>query len=142
MRNTVFKTLLVATVAIFLFGLLGSVAYAVGDIGALCDGPSDCNEPYSCDEGGFCTAIHPEGPGTPGEVLHIIANIGDWVFGIFIAISVIYIVMAAFQFVTGEGKPDKITEARMKLLYAMIGIAIALFAGAFDDIIRSIILNT
>ncbi len=141
MRNPIFKTLLVAVVAVFLFGLLGSVAYAAGDIGDSCDGSFPCNEPYQC-ENGICQAMLPGGPGTPGEVLSIIANIGDWVFGIFIAISVIYIVMAAFQFVTGEGKPDKITEARMKLLYAAVGIGIALFAGAFDDIIRSIILNT
>ena len=68
-----------------------------------------------------------------------IGTIGNWVFAIFLAISIIYILMAAFGFVTGG--PEGVGEARQKLIYAAIGIAIALLAAGFDDIIRAIVTN-
>ena len=81
-------------------------------------------------------------PVTGGTLLDRIALIGNWVFAIFLAISLIYIVLAAFQFVTGGGKPEDITAARQKLIYAIIGIAIALLAAGVDDILRSILVVT
>lgn len=78
-------------------------------------------------------------PETGNELIDRIGLIGNWVFAIFLAISVIYIVLAAFEFVTGAGDPAKVSGARMKLIYAAVGIAIALLAGGIDDIVRSII---
>ena len=80
-----------------------------------------------------------EVPVTGGALLERIALIGNWVFAIFLAISLIYIILAAFQFITGGSDPAKISEARQKLIYAAIGIAIALLAAGFDDILRSIL---
>jgi len=79
-------------------------------------------------------------PETGAELLDTIALIGNWVFAIFLAMSVIYIILAAFQFVTGGGDPAQVSGARQKLIYAAIGIAIALLAAGFDDILRSILI--
>lgn len=75
------------------------------------------------------------------ELIERIEIIGSWVFAIFLAISVIYIILGAFQFVTGGGDPEQVSGARQKLIYAAIGIAIALLAAGFDDIIRSVIIG-
>jgi hypothetical protein len=78
-------------------------------------------------------------PTTGTGLLERVALIGNWVFAIFLAISIIYIVLAAFQFVTGGGDPAQVTAARQKLIYAAVGIAIALLAAGFDDILRNIL---
>ena len=81
----------------------------------------------------------PEGPQSPAEVLQIIVVISNWVFAIFLAISVIFLVWGAFEFVTSEGNPEKISSAKKRLLYAIIGIALALLANGVDDVLRSIL---
>jgi len=53
--------------------------------------------------------------------------------------SIIYIVLAAFQFVTGGGDPEQVKGARQKLIYAAMGIAIALIAAGFPAVLRTIV---
>ena len=109
-----------------------------------------CNADLTC-TGGLCietAKLPPEsfrlgdesGVPTSGEgILARIQIIANWIFAIFLALSVIYIVLAAFQFVTGGGDPAQVSGARQKLIYAMIGIAIALIAAGFPAILRSIV---
>ena len=80
-------------------------------------------------------------PSSPPLILDLVGTIGNWVFVIFLAMSLIFIVLAAFQFVTGGGQPEQISAARQKLIYAVVGIGIALLAGGFDDILRSILVT-
>ena len=81
-------------------------------------------------------------PQTGTSLVTRIGLIGNWVFAIFLALSLIYIVLAAFQFVTGGGNPEQVSGARQKLIYAAIGIAVALLAAGFDNILRSILVGT
>lgn len=84
----------------------------------------------------------PDAPFITGQgLLDRINTITNWVFAIFLAISIIYIVIAAFQFVTGGGKPEEMNSARQKLIYAAIGIAIALLAKALPIVIRNIVIG-
>ena len=79
-------------------------------------------------------------PGTGSLLLGKIDTITNWVFAVFITIAVIFIVLAAFQFVTAGGKPEEVSLARQKLIYAVIGIAIALLARALPAVLRNIII--
>ena len=87
----------------------------------------------------FRLATESEAPSTAGALLDRIQVIGNWVFAIFLAMSIIYIVLAAFQFVTGGGDPAQVSAARQKLIYAAVGIAIALLAAGFPVILRTIV---
>jgi hypothetical protein len=49
-------------------------------------------------------------------------------FGVIGAIAVIYLMYAAFRFVRSQGEPQQIAQARMTILYAVIGLAVALSA--------------
>ena len=80
-------------------------------------------------------------PVTGDELVGRIGDIGNWIFVIFMAMSVIYILLGAFQFITAGGDPAKLSEARQKLIFAAIGIAISLLAAGFDDILRNILLT-
>jgi hypothetical protein len=90
---------------------------------------------------GACFLSAPQGPESAGAFLQIIDNIGDWVFAIFLAISVIFLVWGAFEFVTSEGNPEKVSSAKKRLLYAVIGISLGLLANGVDDILRSILIK-
>ena len=78
-------------------------------------------------------------PGTGGGLLADIQRIANWVFAFFLAISLIYLVVAAFQFVTGGGDPAQVSGARQKLIYAVTGIAIGLLVFGIPQIIRTIV---
>ena len=81
----------------------------------------------------------PVGPQSGSVVLETIDAITDWIFAILMVIAVIYLILGAYQFVTGGGEPEKVNEARKKLLYAIIGIALALAANGVDDVLGNII---
>lgn len=50
------------------------------------------------------------------------------VFGAFGVIALIMIVWAAFKFVTAQGEPQSLSKARQQIIYAAIGLAVAVSA--------------
>jgi len=54
-------------------------------------------------------------------------------------LSVIMVLVGAFQLMTSAGEPEKVSQGRKTILYAAIGFAIALLAGGAVNIIKSII---
>ena len=122
--------------------------FLVGELYGDCRTDTDvlpkCDDNLICIGGtdtklGECLPELPEGPTSAGQVLRILDAIGDWVFAVFISIAVIFIIIAIFDFVTGGGDPAKISSARQKLIYAAIGIALALVAGGLDNVLSNII---
>jgi TRAP-type C4-dicarboxylate transport system permease small subunit len=57
-----------------------------------------------------------------------IRNVLGLVFGIIAVVTVIYIIVAGFQFITSQGDPQQVAKARQTILFAVIGLAIALSA--------------
>jgi len=81
----------------------------------------------------------PKGPTTGALLLNTITFIADWIFVILLIFATIFIVLAAFQFVTAGGDPSAVAQARMKLLYAVIGVAVAAVAKGLPIAVRHII---
>lgn len=50
------------------------------------------------------------------------------IFAVIGAIALVYIIMAGFKLLTSLGNPDALAKARQTLLYAAIGLIIALSA--------------
>ena len=76
---------------------------------------------------------------TGGQAVEAVTAITNWLFVILSIAAVIFIVLAGLEFITGGGDPEKIASARMKLMYAAVGIAVALLARAIPFVIASII---
>jgi len=72
----------------------------------------------------------------PG-LLDKIDLVTNFIFVILLVAAVIFIILGAFQFVTAGGKPESISEARQKIIYAIVGIVIALFAKAIPAVITN-----
>lgn len=63
----------------------------------------------------------------------------NWVFFILITIAVVMILIAAFNFLFSGGDPGKTTTARNYLIFAAIGIAIALLARAIPFLVKTLL---
>ncbi|MEK7510327.1 MAG: hypothetical protein AAB567_02065 [Patescibacteria group bacterium] len=83
-------------------------------------------------------AVLPTGVRSFSELIELIEVLINWVFVSFLLIAVIFIILAAFQFLTQGGDPAQVATARKKFLFAGIAIAAALLAKGSVTVIRAI----
>lgn len=89
--------------------------------------------------GDFPEQTLPAGPQTKVALLGVINTAANWIFTIFVIVAVLFIILAAFQFVTSGGDAAKVGEARQKLIWAIVGIAIAVIARGVPVVIQQIV---
>lgn len=89
-------------------------------------------------------------PGTPCSLERTDINCGiccmlntlytatNWFFYILIILSTILIIWGAFGILFGAGDPEKMKKGRATIIYALAGVAIALFAKVIPAIVRFI----
>lgn len=73
------------------------------------------------------------------DILKIINNIATWMYRIILAAAVIVVLIAAFTFLTSGDKPDSIKKAKNQILYAVIGVIIAIIAFSVSAIVANIL---
>ena len=76
---------------------------------------------------------------TYADIITIITRITDWIFGLLLAFVVVYILLAAFQFLTAAGDADKVASAKTKLTYAVIGTVVAFLAKSVVPLMKLIL---
>jgi len=84
--------------------------------------------------GGSSPATAPE-----TDVMKVLDSITDWLFAILLIVAAIAIIIAAYFFVTATGDPDKVKKARDFVLYALIGVLIALVAKGLVALVGRIV---
>ncbi|MDE1970669.1 MAG: hypothetical protein KGI50_03790 [Patescibacteria group bacterium] len=72
--------------------------------------------------------------GSPRTVLQ---NVTNTIASLFLFASVIYLVLAGFQYLTAGGDSEKMGKAKTNFTYSIIGIAIGLLAYALPGLISS-----
>jgi len=63
-----------------------------------------------------------------GNIWLLLSTALNWLFNIVIFISAIFIVVAGFTYVTSSGDETKVKRAMQTLIYALVGLAIAILA--------------
>jgi hypothetical protein len=81
----------------------------------------------------------PTGPTTGNQLLALVDVATNWIFAIFTVLTIIFVLLAAFQFVTAGGDAAKVGEARQKLIWASVGIIIALASKGLVPVIKNIV---
>ncbi len=84
-------------------------------------------------------AVTTAGPTSITKVDDLIDDIATWFQLIVFAIAVVMIIYAGFTWMTAGGDEDKTKTARSTLVWALVGIAVALFAGLALDFVKSIL---
>ena len=72
-------------------------------------------------------------------LLNGVYNITDWVFVLLMAISSLMIIWGVVMFTTSSGDPEKTGKARQLIIFAAVGIAVALFSRAIPPAVKMII---
>ena len=72
-------------------------------------------------------------------VLNTIYAVTDWAFLIIVAIVVILVIFGALNIMTSAGDPAKVKKGRDLIMYAAIGMVVAIIARAVPSIVKAII---
>jgi hypothetical protein len=70
-------------------------------------------------------------------IINLMCKVFDYMFYGLIALSIIIVVIAGFNYVTAGGDSEKVSKANKMILYAAIGIAIALVARGIPLIVAN-----
>lgn len=73
-----------------------------------------------------CLSILPEPGATEAQIQNGLAII----FGVFAAVAIIVIIIGAINLAAAEGNPEGVSKAKKTIIYALIGLIIALSAEA------------
>lgn len=90
-----------------------------------CPKSGDC--PYTNELCGLCCLIS------------TIYYVTDWLFTILIALVIIFVLWGGFELLTSAGAEDKYKAGRNRIIYAAIGLAIALLSRAVPAIVKYMI---
>jgi hypothetical protein len=62
------------------------------------------------------------------DVIGTVNQLTNWFFAAFLVVAVWFLIWAAFHFLTAHGEPEAINKARDEVMYAGVGILIAVLA--------------
>ena len=72
-------------------------------------------------------------------LLNSIYNLTSWIFNILMFIVILMVIFGAFTLVTAGGDPEKIGKGRGYIMYAVIGMAVALLAKLIPSLVKVIV---
>lgn len=72
-------------------------------------------------------------------VLEAVYTVADWIFFGLIAMVALLVIWGGFTIATAGGAPDKVGQGRSIILYAMIGLALALLSRAIPALVTALI---
>jgi len=72
------------------------------------------------------------------DIIDALEDLVDWLFTILLIVAAIFLVIAAFTFITASGEPDKIAKARNFVLYALIGVAVAVASRGLIALVKEV----
>ncbi len=76
---------------------------------------------------------------SPTIIVDLVNKVANWMFTLLLIIAVVYIILAAFNYLTSEGNEEKVTAAHKALVYAAVAIAVAVLSRGFVYVIRNIV---
>lgn len=68
-----------------------------------------------------------------------IYTITDWFFAIAIGLAIIFALWGGFLLMTAAGEPEKVTKGRQWIMWAGVGVVVALLAKAIPGLVRAIV---
>jgi heme/copper-type cytochrome/quinol oxidase subunit 2 len=73
------------------------------------------------------------------QIWGALTKIVQYTYTIFFIVAIFFILIAAFNFLTSKGDPEKVKSARSQILWAVVAIAIALVSSGAALIIQGFI---
>jgi len=76
---------------------------------------------------------------TAQGVITVIDKVSSFLFAVFLALAVIFIIVAALFYLTAAGNQTQLDKAKNTLIYSIVAIVIALIAGGITAFIGNIL---
>lgn len=76
------------------------------------------------------------------DVAGLMCAISYWIFLFLIILAIIFVLVAAFKYLTASGDEEKIKAANHQLIYAAVAVIVALIARGFPLIVGSLVNST
>ena len=73
------------------------------------------------------------------SVVQTLETIANWIFYILLFVAAIFIVIAGVSFVTAQGDPEKFKKAKDTVLYAVVGIVVALLSRGIVALVNTVL---
>lgn len=90
----------------------------------------------------LCKGTGTSCPYSENTIFIILSKAVRYTYTAFFIVAIIFIIIAAFSFLTAKGDPEAIKKARDQILWAVVAIAIALISVAAATIINTFITPT
>lgn len=74
---------------------------------------------------------------TVANVFQVLCQLLGWLFILFIILAVVFVIVAAFKYLTAGGDAEKVGTANHMLIYAVIAVVVAVLARAIPVIITN-----
>lgn len=72
-------------------------------------------------------------------ILDAVHTVTDWIFYALVVIVALLVIWGGFSIATAGGAPEKVSAGRSYILYAMIGLAVALLSKAIPALVGALI---
>lgn len=79
------------------------------------------------------------GVSTVRDVERVLDRAATWMFRILIAVGTVFLVLAAFQYLSAAGNAEKLSQANRMLLYTVIAFALGILARAVVFLVDNLI---
>lgn len=91
--------------------------------------------PYLPAYGATTTSQAPTVPLDEAKITGILCTAMKWMFWVLILLSIIMVLAAAYMYVFSGGNPENVSKANKTILYAAIGVAVALLARGIPTLV-------
>lgn len=71
-------------------------------------------------------------------IAKILDKVIDWILGLLLAIASLFILLAAYKFLTAGGNEDQIKEARNMIWYAVLALVVGLLSQFITYLVKTI----
>jgi prolipoprotein diacylglyceryltransferase len=62
------------------------------------------------------------------DFIHVIEKASRWLYGIILAVAVLFVLVGAWKFLKSGGDPKDVESAKNQVLYAVIAVIVAVFS--------------
>ena len=84
-------------------------------------------------------AVEAVGPESLEDITSVFEKVVNWFQAIVLLLGIMMIVWAGLAWMTAGGEEDALKKARQRLIWGLVGIGVALFAGAAQTFITNLI---
>ncbi len=95
----------------------------------------------TCDPNNYVAGCTPANPSitTVKGILDLMAKIFGFFFAVVVALASVFLLYAAFEYVTSKGEGEKIEKAKTIIIYAVVALIVAGIAYAIPTIVSNFV---